>query len=127
MPKNLTVVVYKPNPQSTDEYLVYVDPVQYRKWKDGGQSIPLVDVIDSWSIYHTGQGTQGLQKQPSNQQLDTIFGTHKDTDVVEYILKNGKPQHGDLGSNIHINHNKGVSLNPTRGGVDSRGKGSSGI
>lgn len=57
MPKYLTLVVYKPDSQSTDEYMVYVDPLQvrgvnlclvdirinllfrsqYRKWKEGGE------------------------------------------------------------------------------------------
>ncbi|KAG2013337.1 hypothetical protein CC2G_010259 [Coprinopsis cinerea AmutBmut pab1-1] len=30
--------------------------------------------------------------KPSNQQLENIFGTSKDVDVVEYILKNGREQ-----------------------------------
>ncbi|KXN92306.1 SDO1-like protein C21C3.19 [Leucoagaricus sp. SymC.cos] len=131
MPKHLTLVVYKPDSQSTDEYMVYVDPVQYGKWKDGGYTIPLVDVVDSYSVYHTGQGTQGLQMRPSKQQLDTIFGTHKDTDVVEFILKNGRTQHGDLDPNVYINSSgKGMpALNASRGSgvIDNRGKGLSGI
>lgn len=28
MPKNLTVIVFKPDSQSTDEFMVYVDPLQ---------------------------------------------------------------------------------------------------
>lgn len=28
MPKNLTIIVYKPDSQSTDEFMVYVDPLQ---------------------------------------------------------------------------------------------------
>ncbi|KAJ3574793.1 hypothetical protein NP233_g1527 [Leucocoprinus birnbaumii] len=131
MPKNLTLVVYKPDSQSTDEYMVYVDPVQYSKWKDGDTSIPIVDIVDSYSVYHTGQGTQGIQKTPSKQQLDTIFGTHKDVDVVEYILKNGRTQHGDLDVNAYFNSSgKGMQgLNVARGSgvVDSRGKGLHGI
>ncbi|XP_006456804.1 hypothetical protein AGABI2DRAFT_195798 [Agaricus bisporus var. bisporus H97] len=125
MPKNLTLVVYKPDSQSTDEYMVYVNFAEYRKWKDGDTSIPLVDVVDSYSVYHTGQGTQGLQKTPSNQQLDTIFGTHKDVDVVQFILKNGKLQHGDIDANEYFT----PTMNPTRGSsiVDVRGRGLSGI
>jgi len=28
MPKHLTLVVYKPDSQSTDQFMVYVDPIQ---------------------------------------------------------------------------------------------------
>jgi hypothetical protein len=69
--------------------------------------------------------------KPSKQQLDTIFGTHKDVDVVHQILKNGRPQHGDLGSNIYLNGpGKGISgQNVSRGSgtIDTRGKGPFGI
>jgi len=108
-------------------------------------SIPLVDVVEcgslvvalffilsthfsAFNVYHTGQGVQGLQKTPSKQQLDTIFGTHSEVDVVEFILKNGKP-HGDIEPNVNSS-GKGVpALNVSRGSgvVDNRGKGSSGI
>ncbi|KAL9713121.1 hypothetical protein Ac2012v2_004362 [Leucoagaricus gongylophorus] len=128
MPKHLTLIAYKPDSQSTDQFMVYVDPIQYRKWKDGDTSIPLVDVVESFNVYHTGQGVQGLQKTPSKQQLDTIFGTHSEVDVVEFILKNGKP-HGDIEPNVNSS-GKGVpALNVSRGSgvVDNRGKGSSGI
>jgi len=111
-------------------------------------SIPLIDVVEcgsfsvtlsfisltcfsAYNVYHTGQGVQGLQKTPSKQQLDTIFGTHNEVDVVESILKNGRPQHGDIESNVYINSSgKGVpALNVSRGSgvVDNRGKGLSGI
>lgn len=63
--------------------------------------VQIVKVIQhhlAFDVFHTGQGVQGLQKRPSKQQLDTVFGTHRDDEVVEYILKNGKPQHGDLDS-----------------------------
>lgn len=69
--------------------------------------------------------------RPSQQQLDNIFGTHKDTEVVEFILKNGRPQHGDLESNVYFsNRGKGMpATNASRGSgvVDVRGKGTTGL
>jgi hypothetical protein len=88
-------------------------------------SFPPLSKKTAYSVYHTGQGTQGLQKKPSNQQLDTIFGTHKDVEVVEFILKNGKIQHGDIDSKGFF----APVMNSTRGNsiVDVRGKGLTGI
>lgn len=65
---------------------------EYKKWKAGDTTIPLADVVDSFQVFHTGQGTQGIMGHPSKQQLDTCFGTHTDTDVVEIILKEGELQ-----------------------------------
>jgi len=86
-------------------------------------TIPLVEVVDSFTIFYSFQGSQGLLHKPSQQQLDNVFGTHKDVEVVEFILKNGKEQHGDaIGSS-------GGSLNITRGSAagDTRHKGLNGI
>jgi ribosome maturation protein Sdo1 len=55
-------------------------------------TIPLADVVDAFEIFHTGQGTQGIMGTPSKQQLDSVFGTHKDTDVVLQILEKGTLQ-----------------------------------
>lgn len=65
---------------------------EYLKWKAGDTTIPLTDVVDSFQVFHTGQGAQGIMGHPSKQQLDSVFGTHKDADVVEQILKNGEMQ-----------------------------------
>jgi len=91
----LTKIIYKPDTQSTDEYTIIVNPEEYKKWKAGDTTIPLADVVDSFKIFHSAQGAQGLLGAPSKQQLDTVFGTHKDTEVVEFMLKNGKDQAAD--------------------------------
>ncbi|KAH9482525.1 SDO1-like protein C21C3.19 [Psilocybe cubensis] len=111
MPSALTKVIYKPDSQSTDEFMIIVNPDAYKKWKDG-----------AFTVFHTGQGSQGILRQPSKQQLDTVFGTHKDIDVVEFMLKNGKEQSGE-------GIKDAFSLNLARGSniVDSRGKGLTGI
>ena len=49
----------------------------------------------AFNVFHSTQGAQGKLGQASHQQLDTCFGTHKDVDVVTFILNNGKVQHGD--------------------------------
>lgn len=73
-------------------------------------------------VLHSGQGAQGILRKPSQQQLDTVFGTHNDVEVVAYILENGKLQHSDTFASFG-------TLNNSRGStVDTRGsKGTSGI
>jgi len=124
MAKTVTRVIYKPDSQATDEYIVIVNPDEYKKYKDGDTTIPLADVVDSFKILHSGQGNQGILGTASNQQLDTVFGTHKDVDVVTIILEKGKVQASEgVGSTSSGN------TNAARGsiGIDSRGKGLSGV
>ncbi|KZP20159.1 DUF1960-domain-containing protein [Athelia psychrophila] len=118
MTKSLTKVIYKPDSQSTDEFIAIVNPEEFKKWKEGDRSIPLADVVDSFSIFHSGQGNQGIMGTPSNQQLDTVFGTHKDVDVILIVLEKGVAQAGDA---IH----GGGIANVTRGSGlgDAKGKG----
>lgn len=40
MPKNLTIVVYKPDSQSTDEYIVYVNFAEVSRFWDVAVSFP---------------------------------------------------------------------------------------
>ncbi|KAF8622088.1 hypothetical protein AX15_007232 [Amanita polypyramis BW_CC] len=93
--KNVCRVVYKPEHDKPDEFIVIVNPAEYRKWKAGDTSIPLSEVVDSFQVFHSSQGAQGLLGTPSHQQLDNIFGTHKDNDVVSVILQKGSEQQSD--------------------------------
>ncbi|KAG9317348.1 DUF1960-domain-containing protein [Chiua virens] len=123
MPKNVTKVVYKPDTQSTDEYMLIVNPTEFKKWKSGDTTIPLAEVVDSFEIFHSTQGNQGYLGRPSKQQLDTTFGTSKDVEVIKILLEKGKEQSGEGF------HSAMFSMNATRGSaiLDSKGKGLSGI
>jgi len=123
MTKDLTKVIYKPDSQSTDEFIAIVNRAEYLKWKDGDHSIPISEVVDSYDVFHTGQGAQGILGKASHQQLDTIFGSHKDIDVIQILLEKGTAQASEGISS------GGGTLNAARGSaiVDSRGKGNSGI
>ncbi|KAJ2913285.1 hypothetical protein MD484_g7128, partial [Candolleomyces efflorescens] len=105
MTRSLTKVVYKPDSTSTEEYTVIVNPAEFKKWKAGDTTIPLTEVVDSFNVYHSTQGSQGLLGKPSNQQLDTVFGSHKDVDVVTKILRDGREQKGELAANGFSNPN----------------------
>ncbi|KAJ3741574.1 DUF1960-domain-containing protein [Lentinula detonsa] len=123
MPRELTKVVHKPDPQKSEEYIIIVNPAEYKKWIQGDTSIPLSEVVDSFQVFYSTSGNQGLLGQASNQQLENHFGTSKDTDVVEIILKRGKDQPGDAIST------QTFMTNATRGSgvIDSKGKGLTGI
>ncbi|KAI0783404.1 ribosome maturation protein [Abortiporus biennis] len=115
----LTKVVYKVSPQSTDEFTIIVHPEEYKKWLEGGDTIPLTEVVDSFAVYFSSQGAQGLLGKPSHQQLDNVFGTHKDIDVVEQILRKGAAQNSTA-----FQSNAGGTTNLSIGSfsLDTRGK-----
>ncbi|KAI0727332.1 DUF1960-domain-containing protein [Fomitopsis betulina] len=125
MVRPLTKVVYQPDTTLTNEYVVLVNPDEYRKWKEGGTTIPLVEVVDSFQVLWSNQGNQGKLSTPSRQQLENDFGTHVDTDVVQHILEKGKEQTGksfSAGTGI-------AATNQSKGsfGIDTKGKSLSGI
>ncbi|KAK7061979.1 SBDS domain-containing protein [Favolaschia claudopus] len=107
-------VIYKPDSQSTEEFTCIVNSEEYKKWKDGGEifTIPLAEVVDSFQVFVSTQGAQGVLGKPSHQQLDTVFNSHKDVDVVTIILKEGREQVTD-----------GVTSSPFTGTNAARGDG----
>ncbi|KAJ6628958.1 ribosome maturation protein [Mycena sp. CBHHK59/15] len=113
-------VIYKPDTQSTEEFTVIVNSEEYKKWKEGAlpsSTIPLADVVDSFQVFYSTQGAQGVLGKPSNQQLDTIFGTKKDVDVVAIILEKGREQTTDgVTSSTFTGSNASRGNNDTRGG-----------
>ena len=72
--------------------MVIVNGDEYKKWIKGDKTIPLADVVDSFDVFHTGTGAQGIMGRPSKQLLDTVFESHKDVDVVTHILERGQLQ-----------------------------------
>jgi len=93
--RTTTKVIYKPDSQSTDEFIVIVgDADALTKWRDGDKTIPLVDVVDSFDVFHTGQGAQGLLDRAPKSVLDSVFGTTNEDDIVKKILSEGRVQSG---------------------------------
>ncbi|KDN40888.1 DUF1960-domain-containing protein [Tilletiaria anomala UBC 951] len=88
--KDFKKVVYKYDSQSLDEFQVIVNGDEYEKWIKGDKTIPLTDVVDSFDVFITGQGKEGLMGRASKQQLENVFGTSKSTDVILQILEKGQ-------------------------------------
>ena len=57
-------------------------------------TIPLAEVVDSFQIFFTNQGSQGKLGNASNQQLENVFGTSKDVDAITVLLQKGTLQSG---------------------------------
>lgn len=57
--------------------------------------MPLVEIVDSFDVFHTGQGAQGLLIRPSKQELENIFGSSKDDEVVTTVLEKGRLEVSD--------------------------------
>lgn len=52
-------------------------------------------LYEAYQVFFSNQGAQGILGQPSKQQLIAVFGTHKDVEVVTFILEKGEMQHSD--------------------------------
>jgi hypothetical protein len=73
--------------------------------------------ITAFEILSSNQGPQGLLGRPSKQELDNVFGTHVDIDVIQHILEKGKDEPGEGIASL-----KWGSKNESRGSaLDSRG------
>ncbi|KAI0774491.1 ribosome maturation protein [Fomes fomentarius] len=123
MVREVTKVVYRPSAESNEDYIVIVNPEEYKRWKAGGMSIPLAEVVDSFDVFWSNQGAQGLLGRPSNQQLENVFGSSKDVDVVKAILEKGKEESGKS-----IRTGQGTT-NLSKGSfsVDTKGKSLTGL
>jgi len=119
MAKHVSKVIYKPGSQSTDEFTVIVNPVEYKKYVGGETSIPLVQVVDSFEIFFSNQGSQGILGRPSKQQLENVFQTSKDVDIVQFILENGVLQSSDKLSQSGTSGATNISR--TSASIDTRG------
>ncbi|KAK0524048.1 hypothetical protein OC834_005679 [Tilletia horrida] len=101
-------VVYKPDTQSTDSYIVIVNPLEFKKWSDG-----------AFDVFHTNQGAQGHLNRASKQQLDAVFGSTNDTDCVTQVLEKGVLQQSAAGE-------KYTTTNAGQQGHNVRSRGSAG-
>ncbi|KAA1113585.1 hypothetical protein PGT21_033943 [Puccinia graminis f. sp. tritici] len=117
MSPQITKVIYKPDSTSsvssqhfskshlltyifhhrrTDEFIcIIADAGAYKKWLGGDKTVPLVEIVDSFDVFHTGQGAQGLLIRPSKQELENTFGSSKDDEVVTIVLEKGRLEVSD--------------------------------
>ena len=101
----ITRVVYKADPMSTDEYIVIVNSEAYVSWRNGDKTIPLADVVESFQIMTSGQGQQGIMGQVSKQQMHAVLATKKEDEAIVKLLEQGTMQAGSLKPNDKSSRN----------------------
>lgn len=70
--------------------VLMVDSEMLPKYKKD-PSIPLADVVDSFEILkYDNAGKSGTKGKPSKQELEDVFGTTRDDDIVKFMLEHGK-------------------------------------
>jgi Shwachman-Bodian-Diamond syndrome (SBDS) protein len=80
--------------------------------------------ITAFEILSSNQGPQGLLRRPSKQELDNVFSTHVDVDVIQQILEKGKAEAGESlssGKWGSKNDSMGSAFLDTRGGGNTSG------
>jgi hypothetical protein len=75
-------------------------------------TIPLAQVVDSFDIFFSNQGSQGKLGHASKQQLENTFGSSKDVDAVQALLEKGTLQSGKgmHSSALVFERNKGLII-----------------
>ncbi|OIW30454.1 DUF1960-domain-containing protein [Coniochaeta ligniaria NRRL 30616] len=98
---------------TNDDFFVFLDSVEdFKKWLTDS-SIPLAQVVNTFKIFCTHKhGNQGLYDCASNADLDNEFGTHKDVEVIEKILRQGVLTEGHMAE-------RSASRNDANGGWTS--------
>ena len=86
------------------------------------RTIPLVDIVDSFDIFHTGQGSQGLLERPSKQELDTVFGSSNHNDIVPLMLEKGRIITGDAVHKYNTKNSTNAGGNQTSRGAVGGGR-----
>ncbi|GBB90248.1 hypothetical protein RclHR1_17120007 [Rhizophagus clarus] len=119
-PQEEVRVIYKPK-NSREEYFVFAYPDEVLRWRKD-KSIPLTEVVQTFEVYESSNGSEGFAGRPSKQTLENVFSTSKDTDVINYILENGT-FHNQRRGNIkeynatNVSRGKGVSTNENAIGI----------
>ncbi|RPA80599.1 DUF1960-domain-containing protein [Ascobolus immersus RN42] len=87
-----TKVIY--NGQNGANFVVYVESEQeYQNWlKQEGNTIPLAQVVNGYTVLRNQHGNTGITEEPSNAELENEFGTSNVDEVIQKILKNGNIQ-----------------------------------
>ncbi|CAE6439850.1 hypothetical protein LNV47_25020 [Paucibacter sp. DJ4R-1] len=94
MGKEVTICIYKPSTQSTEEYMIVVNPEEYKKYKDGDTSVALALIVDSFNVFHSSTGHTGQWGKASKQQLESVFNTKHEEEAVKQILDKGVSKTG---------------------------------
>jgi ribosome maturation protein Sdo1 len=70
--------------------VLMVDKDALKKYKQD-PSVPLAEVVDSFQLLkYDNAGRSGTKSKPSKQEIQDVFGTSRDDDVVKFMLEHGQ-------------------------------------
>jgi ribosome maturation protein Sdo1 len=70
-------------------FFIMVDEDAYKKYQTD-KSIPLAQVVDSFQVLRYEHGRSGVVEKPSQREIEDVFGTKNDDEVVKMMLERGK-------------------------------------
>jgi ribosome maturation protein Sdo1 len=77
-----------------------VQPDMHEKYKKD-KSIALANVVDSFDVLkYELPGRSGKMVMPSKSEIEEVFGTTKEDEVVKFMLEHGEP-HGKVKKGNH--------------------------
>merc|ERR1712130_235893 len=87
--KTVQVTYHKDNGPNTpsDDVFIVVNAEEAEKWGANPGSLPLVEVVETFTVY---RGGHGQPEQVGKEDLARIFGTSNEDEVVTQILAGGK-------------------------------------
>lgn len=96
--QHLGQVVYTPNDVATSgennpTMVLMVDTNAYQQWRADKSSIAIANVVDSFEVLKYDSGRTGLLNKPSKAELQTMFNTTKQDQIVEFIMEHGELHH----------------------------------
>ena len=79
--------------KSTDRpqtMVLMVDKDALKKYKQD-PSVPLAEVVNSFEVLkYDNAGKSGTMSKPSKQEIEDVFGTSRDDEVVKFMLEHGQ-------------------------------------
>ncbi|KAJ9101113.1 hypothetical protein QFC21_003331 [Naganishia friedmannii] len=86
MGHEIDIVSFDPKSGHSIKYMVVINPDEYKKWKSGDKTIPLVQVVDAMQIFRSETGSQGKWLTPSAGEIASDFDDyHHDGSLKEGV------------------------------------------
>lgn len=91
----LSELIYTPHDTLTSDerphtFVLMVDPEMYAKQKKD-KSIPLAEVVGSFQVLkYELPGRSGKMVKPSRREVEDVFGTTNEDNLVSFMLEKGK-------------------------------------
>ncbi|KAJ9118632.1 hypothetical protein QFC22_003852 [Naganishia vaughanmartiniae] len=97
MGHEIDIVSIKPKERhSSVEYMVVINPDEYKKWKSGDKTIPLIQVVDAMQIFRSDTGATGKWFTPSAGEIAADFDDyHPDGTLKEGVHDHTKRDERD--------------------------------